>query len=197
MVFVWSLLAIVVFLVALLAVPLEWTFNVRQDAGAREADSHFRWLFGLVKFRATGSPEAEAKAKPKKSKKEKKPKAKRRHSLLAAVSVDGFVGRVLGLIRRLLSAIHIHHLNLNARLGLGDAADTGRLWGFVGPLSVLLNQPEVARICIEPEFYDEVFDVQADGRIQVVPLRLVGLILGFLLSLNTLRAYRAIRAGGQ
>ncbi len=197
MVFVWSLLAMVVFLVALLAVPLEWTFNVRQEAGVRATDSHIRWLFGLVRFRTTGSPEGEAKTKPKKSKKEKKPKAKRRHSLFAAVSVEGFVGRVLGLIRRLLSAIHIHHLNLNARLGLGDAADTGRLWGFIGPFSVLLNQPKATRIYIEPEFYDQVFEAQTDGRIQVVPLRLVGLILGFLLSLNTLRAYRAMRAGAR
>lgn len=197
MVFVWSLLAMVVFLVALLAVPLEWTFNVRRNADERAVDSHISWLFGLVRFRTTGSPEAEAKAKPKQSKKEKKPKAKRRHSPLAAVSVEGFVGRVLGLIRKLLSAVHIHHLNLNARLGLGDAADTGRMWGFIGPLSVLLNQPKVTRIYIEPEFYDEVFDAQADGRIQVIPLRLVGLILGFLLSLNTLRAYRAMRAGTQ
>lgn len=198
MVFVWALLAIIVFLVALLAVPLEWTFNVRQEAGERTSNSHIRWLFGLVRISTKGSPEAKTKPKkPKQSKKEKKPKAKRRHSPLAAVSVEGFVGRVLGLIRKLLSAIHIHHLNLNARLGLGDAADTGRMWGFIGPLSVLLNQPKATRIYIEPEFYDEVFDAQADGRIQVVPLRLVGLILGFLLSLNTLRAYRAMRAGGQ
>lgn len=196
MVFVWSLLAIVVFLVALLAVPLEWTFKVRQEAGVRAADSHIRWFFGLVRFRTTGSPESDSKEKSRKSKKEKKPKEKRR-SLLAAVSVEGFVGRVLKLIRRLLSAVHIHHLNLNARLGLGDAADTGRLWGFVGPLSVLLNQPKTTRIYIEPEFYNEVFEAQTDGRIQVIPLHLVGLILGFLLSLNTLRAYRAMKAGRQ
>lgn len=195
MVLVWSLLIVLVCLVALLAVPLEWTFNVRQEQGEREADSHIRWLFGLVRFRTSGSPEADAKAKPSKP---KKPKTKRdRSSPLAAASVEGFVGRLLTLIRRLLSAVHIHHLNLNARLGLGDAADTGRLWGFIGPLSVLLNQPSVSRIYIEPEFYDEVFDVQTDGRIKVVPLQLVGLILGFLLSFNTLRAYRAMRAGGQ
>ncbi len=197
MAFFWVLLGVVVILVALLAVPLEWTFNVRLQAGERAADSHIRWLFGLVKVRTTGSGDAESSRKARTSKKPGKPKAKRRHSPLAAMTVDGFVRRVLHLVRRLLSAIHVHHLNLNARLGLGDAADTGRLWGFVGPLSVLLNQPRAARIYIEPEFYDEVFDFETDGRIQVVPLRLVGLMLGFLLSFNTLRAFRAMRAGSQ
>lgn len=197
MAFLWVLLSVVVILVALLAVPLEWTFNVRLQADERTADSHIRWLFGLVKVRTTGSDDADSSRKDRSSKKPGKPKAKRRHSPVAALSVDGFVRRVLRLVRRLLSAIHIHHLTLNARLGLGDAADTGRLWGFVGPLSVLLNQPRAARIYIEPEFYDEVFELQSDGRIQVVPLRMVGLMLGFLLSFNTLRAYRAMRADGQ
>lgn len=194
MVLVWSLLAMIVCLVALLAVPLEWTYTVRKEDGVREADSHLRWLFGMVRFRTTGSSDTEAKAKPDKP---KKPKAKRRHSPLAAASVEGFVGRLLTLVRRLLLAVRIHHLNLNARLGLGDAADTGRLWGFIGPLSVLLAQPKATHVYIEPDFFDEVFDYKTDGRIQVIPLRLVGLILGFLLSFNTLRAYRAVRAGGQ
>lgn len=197
MVLVWSLLTVLVCLVALLAVPLEWTFTVRLEQGEREADSHICWLFGLVRFRTSGSPEADAKAKPK-TRKPKKPKTTRdRSSPLAAASVEGFVGRLLTLIRRLLSAVHIHHLNLNARLGLGDAADTGRLWGFIGPLSVLLNRPSVSRIYVEPEFYNEVFTVKTDGRIQVIPLHLISLVLGFLLSFNTLRAYRAMRTGGQ
>lgn len=197
MAFFWGLLSVVVLLVALLAVPLEWTFTVRLHAGERTADSRIHWLFGLVNVRTTDSGDAESSRTDRPSKKPDKPKAKRRHSPVAAMSVDGFVQRVLRLVRRLLSAIHVHHLNLNARLGLGDAADTGRLWGFIGPLSVLLNQPRATRVYLEPEFYDEVFDVEADGRIRVVPLHLVGLVLGFLLSFNTLRAYRSMRVGGQ
>lgn len=195
MVFVWSLLTVLVCLVALLAVPLEWTFTVRLEQGEREADSHIRWLFGLVRFRTTGSPEDDTSAKAKPGK-HKKPRAKRnRSSPLAAASIEGFVGRLLTLIRRLLSAVHIHHLNLNARLGLGDAADTGRLWGFIGPLSILLAQPKATRVHIEPDFFDEVLDFQSDGRIQIIPLRLVALLLGFLLSFNTFRAWRAMKAG--
>ena len=194
MVFVWSLLALVVLLVALLAIPLEWTFNVRQEQGQREAKSHILWLFGLVRFPITGSPEAEAKANPKEPRKPKKgPEKAPRNSPLAAASVEGFVGRVLTLIRRLLSSIHIHHLNLQARLGLGDAADTGRLWAFIGPLGVLLAQPKATRVTIEPDFYDEVLDFKSDGRIQVIPLKLLTLLIGFLFSFNTLRAWRATR----
>ncbi|WP_028671916.1 DUF2953 domain-containing protein [Saccharospirillum impatiens] len=197
MFFVWVLLAIVLVLVALLAVPLEWTFTVQLDREQCEADSHIRWLFGLVRVRITGKPESDAKTRAKARKSDKQRAKRRRGSPLAAFSVEGFASRLLGLVKRLLAAIHIHNLNLNARLGLGDAAVTGRLWGVIGPLSVLLAQAKATRVYIEPDFYDEVLEFQSDGRIQVVPLQLVALVLGFVFSLNTLRAFRAFRRGAK
>jgi hypothetical protein len=193
MFFVWVLLAILFVFVALLAVPLEWTFKVQLDETHRAGDSHIRWLFGLVHVRTNAKADNEDSERPKKT---KKGRGKRnRRKVGAALSVDGFVSRLLTLARRLLAAIHIQQLNVQARLGLGDAADTGRLWGVIGPLSALLSLPGATRIYIEPDFFEEVLELESDGRIQVVPLQLVALVLGFLLSRNTVRAFRAMRAG--
>ncbi|MHA7879646.1 MAG: DUF2953 domain-containing protein [Saccharospirillum sp.] len=195
MVLVWLLLALVSVLVALLAIPVEWDFSIRLQAGLREGRSQVRWLFGLVRVRTDGSPGEKAKTKPKTKKPRKTGEKRRKHSPLAAARVEGFIGRVITLIRRLLSSIEIQRLNLQARLGLGDAADTGRLWAFIGPLSVLLAQTKAARVSIEPDFHEARLDFNSDGRIRVVPLKLVWLVLGFALSRTTYRAWRAIKAG--
>lgn len=112
---------------------------------------------------------------------------------MGALSVEGFIGSVLTLVRRLLAAIHIRHLTVRARLGLDDPADTGRLWAVMGPVSALLALPKAARIDIEPDFADQVLMFTGDGHIRVVPLELLILVLVFLLSPKTLRAYWAMR----
>ncbi|WP_189613436.1 DUF2953 domain-containing protein [Saccharospirillum salsuginis] len=114
---------------------------------------------------------------------------------MAVVSVDGFIGRVLTLARRVLGAIHIQQLDIQGRMGLGDPADTGRLWSVVGPVTAILASPRVTRIHFEPDFSDPVLDLQGNGRIRLVPLRLIGLVLGFLLSPTTVRAFMAMRSG--
>lgn len=194
MVLVWLLLAVLLLVVALLAVPLEWTFKLRQEQGQREGESHIRWLFGLVRVRTDGSAKAMTSEEPEKT--GKPIKKARRSKPLAAIFVEGFVARVLTLVRRLITSIHIHHLDLHSRIGLGDPADTGRLWAFIGPLGVLLAQPRATSVRIEPDFYNEVLDFTSDGRIHVVPLRLLWVVLGFLVSPNTWRAWRATRVRG-
>jgi len=45
--------------------------------------------------------------------------------------------RVWRLIRDLRQAIRLQRGHLHARLGLGDPADTGRLWALLGPLQTV------------------------------------------------------------
>lgn len=193
--FVWVFLSILITLVVLLTVPLEWRFNVELDEDHRAADSHIRWLYGLVIIRTSNDPKSDSSEKPAKPKKRKR--KRNRQSFRRVLSIDGFVGRLLTLVRRIVSAIHIEHLSVQARLGLGDPADTGQLWGVIGPMTGLLSIPKATRINIEPDFFNEVLEVQCDGRLRVIPLRLIGLLLGFLLSFNTWRAFRAIKAGAR
>jgi hypothetical protein len=80
------------------------------------------------------------------------------------------------------------------RLGLGDPADTGRLWAVVGPLCAVA-QLRNAELRIEPEFVDPVLEFHADGRVRLVPLRFLGLAVAFALSPPTIRAWRTLRGG--
>ncbi len=96
--------------------------------------------------------------------------------------------RLVKLVRGLLRAIKIKTLDLHLRLGLDDPADTGRLWGILGPLNSQLAGIRTANIRIEPDFAAEVFSLHSQGRITVVPLRVLSISLFFLLSPQMIRA---------
>ena len=74
------------------------------------------------------------------------------------------------------------NLILRLRIGLGDPADTGRLWGFAGPVAGVLAGTGGASIEIVPEFFDETFELDSSGDIRLVPLQMVYLAAGLLLS---------------
>ena len=81
------------------------------------------------------------------------------------------------------------------RLGLGDPADTGRLWAVVGPLSAAAQGLRGAEVRIEPEFMDSVLEFRAQGRLLVAPLQVMALAVSFALSPPTIRAWRTLRGG--
>ena len=78
---------------------------------------------------------------------------------------------------------------------MDDPADTGRLWGVVGPLAALLATSRAMQVSIQPDFAAEVFEYQGRGYISVIPLQVLALLLAFALSPVTLRAFRAGKEG--
>ena len=105
---------------------------------------------------------------------------------------------LFGLVRADLSdawrAIGKRGLDLRLRIGLGDPADTGRLWALVGPLSGYLAASGQAVIAVEPDFVDSVFEARGSGALSVVPLRMLGLVTGLLLSPPVWRGLWRMRA---
>ena len=81
------------------------------------------------------------------------------------------------------------------RLGLGDPADTGRLWAIVGPLSVAAQGIRSARVRVEPAFMEAVLEFDARGRMRLVPVQFLALAIGFALSPPSVRAWRTLRVG--
>ena len=79
-------------------------------------------------------------------------------------------------------AIQKHNITLRIRIGLGDPADTGHMWAIVGPVSGILATIEEASIEIEPEFIDSVFELDSSGNIRIIPLQMIYLVFGLLLS---------------
>jgi hypothetical protein len=158
-----------------------------------------RWLFGLVTV-ALPSPGVEAPAdengKPRAPARRRARGGRKKGNPAAALGHGPFRRRLLRFVRAFWEAIEKRDLRLRLRIGLGDPADTGRLWAFVGPLAGLLAGCREAAVEIEPEFVDAVFECDSSGEIRVVPLRLVGLVFGLLLSPAAWRGIRLMRGTG-
>jgi len=191
----FTALIIVLVLMLLLSVPVGVVYQIdwRQKF---HGEASLQWLFGLVRLRLP-SPRAGKLAGGKKraaGKTAKQPKAARKKTdLLAALRLKAFRQRMLRFVREVWRAFRKRDLQLHIRVGLGDPADTGQLWALFGPLSGLLSSLEDASIELEPDFVDAVFELDSRGKVSVIPLRLIYLVLGLLLSPPFWRGMRRMR----
>ncbi len=170
-------------LVALLAVPVRLSYRLSWRQ-ALQGDIQLRWLFGLVRAQL---PLAQSKPSPAKPqtvgrKKRKAASSATKSNPVAAIRNKAFRRRVFRFLRDTWRAVQKQNLRLRLRIGLGDPADTGQLWALVGPVSGMLAMIEDASIEIEPEFVDAVFELDSSGSIRVVPLQMIYLTSGLLLS---------------
>lgn len=188
------------FVIVLLAVPLTVVFSIRRIEKT-EGSVRFRWLFGLVRFQLRIPRPAKACAEPEPAP-HKKPKPHRRKKKRArAGEVVSLIRQpeirkcVYGFARDMLRATHAQDLLLRLRIGLGDPADTGRLWAIVGPVAGMAQNLRVARLRIEPEFMDPVFEVESHGRFRLVPIQFIVLAAAFALSPTMLRVWPRLLRG--
>ena len=100
---------------------------------------------------------------------------------------------MLRFLRDIWQSIRKQNLTLRVRIGLDDPADTGRLWAVVGPIAGMLTMVKDASIEIAPEFTDAVFELDSSGKIRVVPLQMIYLAFGLLLSPSFWRGLKQIR----
>jgi len=179
-------------LALLLAVPLRVAFEFER-VEAFKGRLTFRWLFGLVRFRVhvpgARKPPQESKAVPARV----KPSIHRQANVLAVLREAEFRRRVYRLIRELVRAAHVRRLQLRMRVGLGDPADTGRLWALMGPLSAVVRNLRDADVQFEPDFVDPVFEVQARGGLLLIPLQFILLAISFAISPVSIRAWFSLR----
>lgn len=180
-------------LVLLLAVPVHLAFRF-EGVEIFKGQIAIRWLFGLVRGRIQVPGAGKEARQPKPARKapaQAKPDSRSgRSNVLAVLRQAAFRRRVHRLIEDLIAAAHLHQLRLHVRLGLGDPADTGRLWTFLGPLNVVAGTLRDADVRIEPEFIDAVFEFQTEGRLLLIPLQLLALVAAFALSPASIRAWR-------
>lgn len=191
--------AVAVALVLLLAIPLEVAFQLDR-VEALGGHVSFRWLLGLVRVRfaiprvrrAPREPAAEPAAGGERKRRAAGVRAARG---LAVLRQAAFRERLLRFAGDLVHAMHVSRLRLAVRLGLGDPADTGCLWGLFGPLSAALGGLRSAEVRIEPEFIEPVLELRARGRVRVIPFRILALACCFALSPPSMRAWRTLRGG--
>lgn len=191
----WALAGLLLLLVVLLAIPVELKFDLRRWEGEGKSSVALVWLFGAVRLPLS----SKGRSMPKKPRKVEQGKEGRSRAgpgrMLAMLQTEGFPGRVLQLARDLFRRIRIRDLSLDARLGLDDPADTGWLWGVVGPLAAMLPASRAMQVSVQPDFAAEVFEYQGRGHISLIPLQVLALLVAFALSPVTLRALHAGKGG--
>lgn len=185
----------------LLAVPVHIPFRA-QGIEPIEVRLRVLWLFGLVRIPVRRPRRAEPGKKQRReaapspapasptAKPRARPRERRRSAqgALTALRDAALRRRVWRLVRDLLRAIRLQRAHLHARLGLGDPADTGRLWALLGPLQAMALRDHGTDLRIEPDFSDAVLQFDSAGRVRLIPLQILALALAFLLSPVTLRA---------
>jgi len=196
----WTGAAILLLLVlVLLSIPITLQFIVSWPATGGN-DIRLGWAFGLVRVRvAPGETKpAEPGQRQHKPRQGGKPKrsSKAKRNLLAVLKESKVRRRAIRFVNDLWRAVHKDKVRLCARVGLGDPADTGQLWAFLGPVAGVLSTVESASIVVQPEFLDPVLDVDARGRIRVIPLQMIGLVLALPFSPAFWLAMRRLRSTG-
>lgn len=193
------LAALLGLLVLLLAVPLELAFRC-EGLEAFRGEVALGWLFGLVRLRTRlprPGPSRAAALAPGKRKKRRERNRQAPHGNVMAVLRDAaFRRRVVRLLKDMFAALRVQPFRLYVRLGLGDPADTGRLWAILGPLNALAQNVRNAQLRLEPDFSEPELRFNAEGRLKIVPLRHLALVIAFALSPASLRAWRTLRGGG-
>lgn len=195
-----GLIIFLLLFIALLAIPVTLKFQVSWQQALK---SHFslEWAFGLVRVRIpapqpkTPTLDSEHAAKknghyirsPSKRKRTSKSKRSRWSSrnkkrVLAIVRQPSFRRRGIRFISDFWHAIHKRDVCLRMRIGLDDPADTGQMWAFVGPVAGMLANIREASIDITPEFIEPTFELDSSGNIRIIPLQLIYLTIGLILS---------------
>lgn len=179
-----GVVAFLLLLIVLLAIPITLTFKVSWQQ-AFQGYIKLQWAFGLVHVRIplaqskVISPETEELAH-KASRNERSPHKKTKP--FTVIRKKAFRRRIIRFISDFWHAVYKRNIRMRIRIGLGDPADTGQLWAFIGPVSGMLANVQEATITIEPEFFDSIFELDSSGAIRIIPLQLIYLTIGLLLS---------------
>ena len=189
-----GLLIVLLVVIALLAIPVELEFSVEWPDDAQN-EIVLVWALGLVRARMP----AKASEKPSRAEEEplpnrKKPGKGKPTNVLAAIRQRPFRRRIYRFAGDLWRSVKKENMHVRARVGLGDPADTGRLWAVVGPVSGMLAGLRGASVTIEPDFAEPTFEFAGSGKLRLVPLQVVSISIGLLVSPEVWRGLRAMRA---
>ena len=186
-----SLLGLAGLLVLLLSVPIDLAFSFEKKEGFRPR-VRIGWLFGLIR-KDLGS----RKRRPKEPKPKKRSTRRGPQRFFAMLKTRGFPGSFLKLGRRLLSTVKVRELKIDLRLGLGDPAETGLLFGAMAPLLAYAGSVTFADIAVEPDFLEDTLQGYGKGAVRVYPITLVPPLIMFALSPATIRGFMALRRAGR
>lgn len=125
------------------------------------------------------------------ARKERKPKPDKRRSrggpfplrtIRAIARVPGTPAVLGAFLQRMIRSVRIGGISARLRVGAEDPADTGHLWGWIGPWFLLARQPGWLDLGVEPDFANAGLRGTAEGRLCIYPARLIYAVVRTLLS---------------
>jgi hypothetical protein len=192
-----GVVVLLLLVIVLLAVPVLLTFQMSWQHSFR-SDVMLQWMFGLVQItlppQQTHSAKKSATKKTSRVQRTAQPTHKKRNHF-SIFWQSTFRQRIFRFIGDCWHAIHKRNISLRIAIGLGDPAETGQLWAVIGPVAGVLSNIQQVSILIEPDFAEANIELDCSGSIRVIPLQLVYLTLGLLLSPSIWRGIKQIRAG--
>jgi len=102
--------------------------------------------------------------------------------VMAILRTRGLFPQVGRFFRDLIHSFEFRDFRLELRAGLDDPYDTGMLFAYAGPASVMLYQLAPGRVSIQPVFDGAACDGVSSGVLRLWPVRVVGAALKLALS---------------
>lgn len=182
-------------LLAVLLVPVSVEIAVRTELGLKvEAITRWgglpagSWHTGSEKPPARQDrPSGKAAACSPHSRRRSAPNLRKLHALFRS---DDFLASLLRWMSRIIRILGPRDVRVHLRFGTGDPCDTGDLWGVLSSLFVLFSRETAGKVELEPDFVDQVFDLDAYAQVRFAPLTLFLTSLGFFLTPAPWRALR-------
>lgn len=166
---VWLVAALMAVFVLLLVTPLRLQLSLQRDPALRS--SVVAWPFGGSFFPVRVFDSRRKRARPDQPKAARKKTHRHRRPPRADV-----ISTLPGVIHRTLATLHVEALTIRGEFGLGDPADTGRLYGQLTPLIYAFP----GDITVRPNFETTCLSGQANTVIRVIPIAFLWPSAGFL-----------------
>ena len=177
----------ILFFFLIIPVEAEFKFN---NLNGDEKTVRLRALFGLLSKTVYPSDKSEShKSKEKTEVKKEKKSGSGRTKIISVLRNGKFLRKTVHTFKKLLFSIKPDLKHLHIRLGLDDPADTGIIWGLIGPVSGILYGFTEKAVIIEPDFLDPSLGLNTRGSISIVPLEILLILLCYLLSPTVIKTY--------
>ena len=194
-----TIAAILLLVILMLAIPVDVVFSLRKD-GVWHGRIVVYWLFGLT--RQTLRPRRKERVRRLQRHRGLRKAAgtsgrqlvRRRRYLVSVLRSEGFLRQAVYLVRDLLRSLRPRRYRIQCVVGLDDPADTGRLMGVLAPLRLFagrkmgLGKHSDVAFEVTPDYTGPRCTGYWGASVRFVPLKLIRVFLGFLLSPPVLRA---------
>ncbi|MFH1382084.1 MAG: DUF2953 domain-containing protein [Chloroflexota bacterium] len=176
-----------------LSIPVGLELNLDLD-GRPSFKMKLAWFFGLVRQEIKKSEKKpEDRERVAKGKRKSQRKGPGIRTALEILRVRGLLKQIKILLKSILRLPKIRDIEGDLRVGLGDPADTGQLFAFIGPIMPFLASTFLNKVKVQPSFAAEaLLEGSVRGAMILRPIQLIPPLLRFVFSLPVLRVAKIL-----